>query len=270
VPDSSPSAGEFSQRGRAPDKLRFDLITWSPTGPFPSFHSYDPDSLPSFPDLSDLYSRWIRGNRLNNNGDDARIMDLILNLRQLNKEAIPGDFAEWSVWRGNSAATLAEFAAKSNRHLFLFDTFSGFDQRDLADPDQATENVFADSSINYVPETVVHPENTIYLQGVFPDLLNDEVSQSSFALVHIDFDLYRPIKQHSNSSTPLAKGGIMLVHDYDSGTQAVDEFCATTSASSPCGRINPEPPFFASQYSFTNTWHAPCAAALPPQTRWLN
>ena len=222
----------LSMIGFPPNRVRFDLITWAPAGSSPSFHSYYPDSLRSFPDLTDLYRRWIRGNRLNNNGDATRFMALILNLRQLSKEAIPGDFAELGVWRGNSAAILADFAAKSNRRLFLFDTFSGFDERDLVATDAVHKSVFADTSIDYVRETVGYPENTVYLQGFFPDTLTDEVRQSSFALVHIDCDLYRPMKSALEFFYPrLSKGGMMLVHDYDSGnwdgaTQAVDEFCA--------------------------------------------
>ncbi len=134
--------------GLPPNKVRFGLVAWSPSGPSPSFHAYYPDSLGSFPDLAELYTRWIRGNKINNNGDATRFMALILNLRQLTREAVPGDFAELGVWRGNSAAILADFAANFNRRLFLFDTFSGFDERDLIGPDQVHKNVFADTSID--------------------------------------------------------------------------------------------------------------------------
>ena len=48
---------------------RFDPITWWPRGFVPSHLAYYPDSLPSFPNLVDLYRRWIRGNKTNINGD---------------------------------------------------------------------------------------------------------------------------------------------------------------------------------------------------------
>ena len=225
----------LSFMGLPREKLFFELVPWSPDGPSPTCHCYYPDSLRSFPDLTDLYRRWIRGNRVNNNGDATRFMALMLNLRQLTKEGIPGDFAELGVWRGNSAAILADFATKSNRRLYLFDTFSGFDERDLVDTDQVHKKGFADTSIDYVRETVGHPGSTAYLQGFFPDTLTEEVRQATFALVHIDCDLYLPMKSALEFFYPrLSKGGMMLVHDYDSGnwdgaTLAVDEFCADNS-----------------------------------------
>jgi len=217
------------------NKLRFGIVTWRPKGSAPAYLAYYPDSLPSFPNLNSLYQRWIRGNKTNNNGDASRFMALMLNLRLLQKQGVRGDFAELGVWKGNSAALLADFAAKSGRRLFLFDTFSGFDERDLVGTDRAHKKEFADTSIDYVRETVGHPEITTYLQGFFPDTLTDEVRQSTFALVHIDCDLYGPMKSALEFFYPrLSKGGMMLLHDYDSGTwdgatQAVDEFCASTS-----------------------------------------
>ena len=216
------------------DKLRFGLRTWSPTGFVPAYRAYYPDSLPSFPDLSGLYSRWVRGNKLNNNGDAPRFMALLLNLRQLECDGIRGDCAELGVWKGNSAAVLADFAATSKRRLFLFDTFSGFDDRDLVGADQGHARSFSDTSLDYVKTTVGHPEITTYLKGFFPDTITDEVRAATYALVHIDCDLYAPMKAALAFFYPrMPRGGMLLVHDYSSGTweggtQAVKEFCAET------------------------------------------
>jgi hypothetical protein len=46
-------------------------------------------------------------------------------LRAAASEAPPGDFVEVGVYKGGSAAVLAEVARARGRRLFLFDTFSG-------------------------------------------------------------------------------------------------------------------------------------------------
>jgi len=194
--------------------------------------AYYPDCLRTLPNVRPLYARWIRGNRINNNGDAMRFMALILNLRQLEADKIQGDFAELGVWKGNSAAILADFAARSGRHLFLFDTFSGFDQRDLKEIDADHAVRFADTSIDYVHETVGEPGITTCIRGFFPESLTDEARSRTFALVHIDCDLYEPMKaglEFFYANMP--RGGMMILHDYSSGTwagatRASDEFCA--------------------------------------------
>jgi hypothetical protein len=192
--------------------------------------AYYPDCWPTFPELRETYKRWTRGNKRNNNGDASRFMALMLNLRQLQREGIEGDFAELGVWKGNSAAILAEFPAKTGKKLFLFDTFSGFDQRDLVGTDENHEHLFADTSVDYVRETVGHHDITTYLQGFFPDTITDEVRAQTFALAHIDCDLYEPMKAALDFFYPrMTRGGMLILHDYSSGswtgaTRAIDEF----------------------------------------------
>ncbi len=214
--------------------LRFNLISWGPSTRLPAYLAYYPDSHRSFPGLPDLYRRWIRGNRTNNNGDAPRFMGLMLNLRQLLAEGIPGDMAELGVWKGNSAAILAHFAAQSGKRLFLFDTFSGFDQRDFVGLDHGRKAHFADTSIDFVRQTVGHDDLTTYLAGFFPSTLTDEVRTRTFALAHIDCDLYEPMKAALEFFYPrLAPGGMLIVHDYSSGvwagaSRALDEFRLAT------------------------------------------
>jgi len=214
-------------------KMHFGFTPWAPTGILPHFTAYYPDSIKSFPDRDDLYRRWIRGNMLNNNGDAPRFIGLLLNLRQLQNEGIDGDFAELGVWRGNSAAVLAAHAAKDQRKLYLFDTFAGFDARD-ATRDRAKPGYFADTSIGYVRETVGHNSTTVYVPGYFPDSITPEVQSTKFALVHIDCDLYAPMKAALEFFYPrTSRGGMMILHDYSSGTwsgatQAIDEFREAT------------------------------------------
>ena len=215
-------------------KVRFGTLAWKPKGSSPAFLSYYPDTLSTFPDLSDLYGRWIRGNKINNNGDASRFMALLLNLRQLEQEGIEGDVAELGVWRGNSAAVLANYAARCGKRLFLFDTFSGFDRRDIVGVDQSQKFEFADTSIESVRQTVGVPEVTTYLPGFFPDTITDEVRNRRFAVAHIDCDLYEPMKAALEFFYPrMPRGGMLILHDYSSeiwvgATRAIDEFYKAT------------------------------------------
>lgn len=216
------------------NRLRFGLPSWRPKGSHSSYLAYYPDSFSQLPDFRSLYNRWIRGNKVNNNGDASRFIALLLNLRLLEADNVPGEFAELGVWKGNSAALLADFSTRMGRRLFLFDTFSGFDERDLVGVDSASQKLFADTSIAYVKETVQQVHDVTYLPGFFPETLTAEVEQSTFALVHIDCDLYSPMKAALEFFYPrLSKGGMLILHDYSSGvweggTQAIDEFRAAT------------------------------------------
>jgi hypothetical protein len=216
----------------AKNRVRFGLVSWRPGGATPAYLGYYPDSLRVLPDLRPLYARWIRGNKTNNNGDAARFMALVLNLRQLQADGIAGDFAELGVWKGNSAAVLAEFAAKSGRRLFLFDTFSGFDARDLVSVDEGHKALFQDTSIGYVRETIGDATVATFVPGFFPESVTDEVRQGSYALAHIDCDLYGPMKAALEFFYGrMPRGGMLILHDYSSGTwegarRAIDEFCS--------------------------------------------
>ena len=70
-----------------------------------------------------------------NIGDMAMFYAFCLIQDQLVKEGLPGDIAELGVYKGHTAALLATTARRLEKTLYLFDTFEGFDQRDLVGPD---------------------------------------------------------------------------------------------------------------------------------------
>jgi hypothetical protein len=156
----------------------------------------------------------------------------MLNVRQVLQDGIEGDFAELGVWRGNSAAILVDFAAQCGKRVFLFDTFAGFDKRDFVGIDSKLKVSFGDTSIDYVRKTVGHDDITTYIQGRFPESITDEVSTRTFALAHIDCDLYEPMKAALEFFyARLSVGGMLILHDYSSGTwegatRAITEFTA--------------------------------------------
>lgn len=135
---------------------------------------------------------------------------------ELHSRAVPGNIAELGVYRGNSAKLLNELFP--DRTLYLFDTFAGFDARDLAvETDRefsSGEMEFAETSAAAVLARMPHRERCIIKQGFFPETaagVND-----TFAFVSIDFDLYQPILEGLRFFYPLlAPGGYLFVHDYN-------------------------------------------------------
>jgi hypothetical protein len=108
------------------------------------------DLFAEHPEYKDLYHRFTAENRVNNGGDWPRFWSLILNLKQVLESDVQGDFAELGVWRGNVAAVLAHVAALHNRQVHLFDTFDGFDGRDLTGIDSDKDPLYGDTSVELV------------------------------------------------------------------------------------------------------------------------
>jgi hypothetical protein len=195
-------------------------------------HRPDSFQLGAHPEFRELYARFIAHNRLNNGGDVTRLALFILNIKQVLSEGITGEFAELGVWRGNTAAVLAHFAAAAGRRVSLFDTYEGFDRRDLRDIDSTKPQGFVDTSVDLV-ESVIGPNSRAceFVKGYFPDSLRDEHRRARFAIVSLDCDLYKPMKAGLEFFYPrMPRGGLFLLHDYSSGAwegakRAIDEFC---------------------------------------------
>jgi hypothetical protein len=153
-------------------------------------------------------------------------------LGQLFKEkGIRGSMAECGVFLG-------EFAREINRvfpnnKLYLFDTFSGFDARDVDVEQKERYSVFGEGHFNITNEDTVlnkmpHPEMCIIRKGYFPETTT--TLDEAFCFVNLDFDLYNPTLAGLNYfASKMVKGGVLLIHDYFSGAfkgvkSAVDEF----------------------------------------------
>ena len=193
----------------------------------PDFHSYF-DRLPGY-EL--LFEGWTHNNRSNNSGDLTRFYTIYLNINQVLEDGVPGDFVELGVYKGNSATLLALLGRAQNRQTFLFDTFGGFDPRDLRGVDGAKGIRFTDTSFDAV-QNLVGTEGVKYVPGFFPDSILGIQLPEQIAVAHIDCDLYQPMKAGLECFYPrLSVGGVLLMHDYSSGhwpgaKRAVDEFFA--------------------------------------------
>jgi hypothetical protein len=201
-----------------------------------AYLSYQPDSHHHFqqhPEFLGLYAKFVAQNVKNNGGDIGRLWSLMLNCKQVAHDSIAGDFAEVGVWRGNTAATLAHYAGKFGRRAHLFDTFEGFDARDLHGVDSKWETKhFSDTSVELVQEMLggdaMHCD---LVKGYFPQSVRVEDTDARYALVSLDCDLYEPMRAGLDFFYPrMTRGGTFMLHDYSSGfwegaKRAVDEFC---------------------------------------------
>ncbi len=184
-----------------------------------------------YPEIALLSEKWVHNNFENNAGDLPRLYSIILNIRQIIEDKIPGDMVELGVYRGNSAAVLAYYARLYHKNLILFDTFEGFDQRDLVGIDSLPHHKFADTSLDQV-RGLVGGEGVSFVRGRFPESIPPDLYTSRFCLAHIDCDLYEPAKAGLEFFYPrLSPGGLLIVHDYANpyweGIKiAVDEYCS--------------------------------------------
>lgn len=186
------------------------------------------------PEFHGLWRKFVAHNHASS-GDLGRLWALMLNVKQIVAEGVPGDFAEVGVWRGNTAAVLAHYAQAAGRTAFLFDTFKGFDERDLVGPDAKTLARFQDTSLDIVAKVIGDAFGACRcVVGRFPETVKPEHSERAYAAVSLDCDLYEPIKAGLEFFYPrLSRGGALFVHDYSSGhwegvRGAVDEFCRRT------------------------------------------
>jgi len=200
-----------------------------------TFIAYQPDSYAYFnshTEFHNLFKSFISHNKFNNAGDVPRLWSFILNIKQVLNENIPGDFAELGVWRGNTASVLAHYAASTNRKVYLFDTFEGFDTRDLEGIDKDKQMAFTDTSLAMVKEVIgISSDVCKFVKGYFPSTVSKEHKANIYSIVSIDCDLYEPMKAGLEVFYPLmSKGGLFLLHDYssmfwDGAKKAIDEFC---------------------------------------------
>ncbi len=200
--------------------------------------AYLPDShyvFSSNPEYEDLFHRFISHNALNNGGDIPRLLAFTLNIKQILSEKIAGDFAELGVWRGNTAAILAKYALSNDRSVHLFDTFEGFDDKDITNIDKDKPMAFSDTSLDLVKEIVgINDDSCHYIKGYFPDSITTLQKDAKYAVVSLDCDLYEPMKAGLEFFYPrMSHGGVFFLHDYSScywnGTKkAIDDFCKNT------------------------------------------
>ena len=165
--------------------------------------------------------------------DGVRRDMLLLLLRSIEERQVIGDFVELGVYRGGTARLIHHYAP--DRHLHLFDTFSGFDERDTFQDKQVVSHdvdvsQFSDTGLEFVKSQIkTKNTNVHFYQGFFPETFPEELKSKNFAFVHLDADLYSPIASGLQIFYPLlSPGGFIVIHDYNAwvgARHAVDQFC---------------------------------------------
>jgi len=163
---------------------------------------------------------------------DLRLAVLKMIAGEVRERNIGGSLAELGVYRGAFAAEMNRLFP--DRSLYLFDTFSGFDLRDVAVEGErkfsrAETGNFADTSVEAVRERLPFPDMAVFKAGYFPETAAG--IDDTFAVVSLDADLYKPLYDGLCFFYPLmARGGYIIIHDYNNSRfagakQAVREFC---------------------------------------------
>ena len=166
--------------------------------------------------------------------DQVRLSTLELISFEINKRKLSGSVAELGVYKGKFAKYINKYFPE--RSLYLFDTFEGFDKRDVSSELQKKYSTgsqdFSDTSERAVLEIMPFPEKCIPIRGFFPESAKAVNPSECFVFVSLDADLYEPIYSGLNFFSPrLVSRGYIFVHDfnndhYKGARKAVEQFCA--------------------------------------------
>lgn len=163
--------------------------------------------------------------------DYVRLASLELAAAEISGKGLKGAVAELGVYKGKFARFINQYFR--DRTLYLFDTFEGFDKRDITAEKKnnysSGEQDFSDTSVEKVLSIMPFPDMCKPVKGFFPASASGMDEQ--FVFVSIDTDLYDPIYNGLVYFYPrLAKGGYIFIHDfnnneYKGAKQAVYDFC---------------------------------------------
>lgn len=190
-----------------------------------------------------------------------RLYGLIEAVRYIETNEVSGNFVECGVWKGGSMMAVAltlKKLGKTNRQLFLYDTYEGMTAPTAADLSYQGEGaaellqkesgqkeesvIWAYSSLEQVKKNVLstgYPESHIhFIQG---DVLKTipEYVPDSIALLRLDTDWYESTRHEMIHLYPLlVSRGVLIIDDYGfwrGSRQAVDEYI---SEHHPCLLLN--------------------------------
>ena len=146
--------------------------------------------------------------------------------------ALEGEFWECGVFKGGTAAMLAELIDRATlsegKILRLFDTFSGMPTTDPS-RDFHKKGDFSNTSLAVAKKIVGDRPFVKYEPGFIPDTFAGHASVR-IAFAHVDVDIYQSVMDCCAFIFPrLVDGGFMIFDDYGLPTcpgarQAVDEY----------------------------------------------
>lgn len=133
---------------------------------------------------------------------------------RLNALGVSGAVAELGCYRGDVSWQLN--ALMPERTLYLFDTFDGFDPRDLAaETAQGLPAVpgyrFKDAKAAELPNRLPCPDRAVIKKGWFPETALD-LEEERYALAWLDAGLYAPTAAALKYFFPrMSQGGVIVV-----------------------------------------------------------
>lgn len=145
---------------------------------------------------------------------------------RLNSLGVEGAVADLGAYRGDISWQLN--ALMPQRRLYLFDTFKGYDIRDIkVEQEQNLSDAkigdysFSPSEYERLEEQILsrmpYPEQLIIKSGWFPETAFD-LEEETYALVHMDTGLYNPTYSGIQYFfSRLSRGGVIFVSGYESG-----------------------------------------------------
>jgi len=164
--------------------------------------------------------------------DYVRLATLELIAFEISKKKLSGNIAELGVYKGKFARYINQYFP--DRLLYLFDTFEGFDNRDVVSENaknfSSGEQDFSDTSVESVLKQMPFPQKCKPVKGFFPD--SAKGIDDRFVFVSLDADLYEPIYNGLVFFYPkLVSGGYIFIHDfnndaYKGARKAVEQFCS--------------------------------------------
>lgn len=165
---------------------------------------------------------------------DPRVIALEAAAKEIYKNNVGGHIAECGVYKGWFANYMSRYMP--DREVYLFDTFSGFDSRDI-DSNEETDsaefrknNNLTDTSVELALSNMGYRANAIVRKGYFPETAKG-LEDSRFAFVSLDTDLYKPIYAGLKFFYPrLNPGGYIFVDDLGHGRllgvrKAIMDYC---------------------------------------------
>jgi O-methyltransferase len=130
---------------------------------------------------------------------------------------VPGDVLEVGVWRGGTGCLMALRLQRldGDRKVYLCDTFTGVVKAGENDP-LYKNGAHRDASKEIVQDLIdsCNLNNTIILQGIFPDDTGPDIQEKRFSLCHIDVDTYASARDVFEWVWPrLCPGGAIIFDD---------------------------------------------------------
>jgi O-methyltransferase len=123
----------------------------------------------------------------------VRLSALELISFEIKNKQLAGNVAELGVYKGKFARYINQYF--SDRTLYLFDTFEGFNEADVSKEKKegfsSEEQNFSDTSVESVLQQMPFPEKCKPYKGFFPASAKGVDDQ--FVFVSLDADLYDPL-----------------------------------------------------------------------------